>query len=287
MTVLRKRMIECLQLRGMSPRTQYEYLGVIRRLANHHHKSPDLITDRELQRYFLHLINVKKYGPSALTVELSGVKFFYEKVLHKHWPTLHFVRPPRQKKLPSVLSSDEVRKVLGLITAPRYKACLTTIYSCGLRLQEGINLQVADIDSARRMLHVRHGKGNKDRYVPLPQRTLELLRKYWATHRNPRWLFPGGTDRSQLHRATVPIAESGMREAFSLALEESGINKPASIHTLRHSWATHLLEAGIHLRLLQAYLGHSSPTTTAIYTHLTPLAEQQGAETINRIMSDL
>ena len=288
MTELRKRMIECLHLRGLSPRTQIEYLRVVGRLAKHFKKSPDLITNGDLQRYFLRLINVKKYSPSALTVELSGAKFFYEKVLNKHWPVLRFVRPPRQKRLPSVLSPEEVRKVLGLIKSPRYKACLTTIYSCGLRLQEGINLQVRDIDSARGMLHVRHGKGNKDRFVPLPGRTLELLRQYWSTHRNPTWLFPGGADRSRLRHSTVPIAESGLKGAFSQAVAESGINKHASIHTLRHSFATNLLEAGINnIRLLQAYLGHSSLASTAIYTHITALAEQQGAETINRIMSDL
>jgi integrase/recombinase XerD len=288
MTELRKRMIECLQLRGFAPRTQTEYLGVVRRLANHFKKSPDLITNADLQRYFLHLINVKKYSPSALTVELSGAKFFYEKVLNKHWPILHFVRPARQKKLPSVLSIEEVRKVLGFIKSPCYKACLTTIYSCGLRLQEGINLQVRDIDSARGMLHVRHGKGNKDRFVPLPIRTLELLRQYWSTHHNPTWLFPGGTNRSRLGHSTVPINESGLRAALSQAVAESGINKRASIHTLRHSWATHLIDAGINnIRLLQAYLGHSSLASTAIYIHITAVAELQGAETINRIMSDL
>lgn len=288
MTELRKRMIECLQLRGFAPRTQTTYLGVINQLAKHFNKSPDLLTNADLQRYFLHLINVKKYSPPALTVALSGAKFFYEKVLNRHWPVLRFVRPPRQKKLPSVLSLEEARKILGLIRSPRYKACLTTIYSCGLRLQEGINLQVRDIDSARGMLHVRHGKGNKDRFVPLPARTLELLRQYWSTHHNPTWLFPGGTNRSRLRHSTVPIAESGLKAAFSQALAESGINKHASIHTLRHSFATHLLEGGIsNIRLLQAYLGHSSLASTAIYTHITALAEQQGAETINRIMSDL
>jgi site-specific recombinase XerD len=288
MTELRKRMIECLQLRGLAPRTQVEYVGVIRRLAKHFKKSPDLITNADLQSYFLHIINVKKYSPSALTVELSAAKFFYEKVLNKHWPILDFVRPPRQKRLPTVLSLEEVRKILGLIRSQRYRTCLTTIYSCGLRLQEGISLQVSDIDSARGMLHVRHGKGNKDRYVPLPDRTLELLRQYWSTHRNPTWLFPGGSHRSRLRHSTVPINESGLQAAFSHAVAESGINKHASIHTLRHSFATHVLEAGLkNIRLLQHYLGHSSLVSTAIYTHITALSEQQGAETINRIMSDL
>jgi integrase/recombinase XerD len=258
MTELRKRMIEGLQLRGLSPRTQTEYLRVVRRLAKHFKKSPDLITNADLQRYFLHLINVRKYSPSTLTVELSGAKFFYEKVLNKHWPILDFVRPARQKKLPSVLSPEEVRKVLGLIKSPPYKVCLTTIYSCGLRLQEGIYLQVRDIDSARGMRHVRHGKGNKDRFLPLPIRTLELLRQYWSTHRNPPWLFPEGTNRSRLRDSTVPINERGLKAALSQAVAESGINKRASIHTLRHP--------GLHtsLRLALVMFGYSRPISDTV-----------------------
>ena len=224
MTELRKRMIECLQLRGLGARTQHTYVGVVRRLATHYQKSPDHISEKELEQYFLHLIDVKKYSPSALTVALSAVKFLYEKVLHKRWPTLRFVRPPRPKKLPSVLSMEEVRQVLSRIASPRYKVCLTTIYSCGLRLQEGLHLQVRDLDSKRRMLHVRDGKGSRDRYVPLPDQTLKLLRQYWKTHGNRIWLFPGG-NRSQLRNATGPIGASGLSEAFRQAVKESRINK--------------------------------------------------------------
>jgi site-specific recombinase XerD len=149
-------------------------------------------------------------------------------------------------------------------------------------------LRVADIDSARQMIHVRHGKGAKDRYVPLPERTLALLRHYWVTHRNPLLLFPAeGRDHGDLAQATEPMSKSSVQQAFRAALKDSRLNKRASVHTLRHSWATHLLEAGVNLRLIQEWLGHSSPATTSVYTHLTVKAEQLGAQAINQIMSDL
>jgi len=138
------------------------------------------------------------------------------------------------------------------------------------------------------MLHVRHGKGAKDRYVPLPQRTLELLRQYWPLHRNPVLLFPAeGRDHIKLSQATEPMSKRSVQQAFRAALKESGNHKRASVHTLRHSWATHLLEAGVNLRLIQEWLGHSSPATTSVYTHLTVKAEQLGAQTIDQLMSDL
>jgi len=288
MTELRKRMIECLQLRGLSARTQEMYVRAVRQLAEHYRKSPDVITEEELRQYFLYIKNVKQYSRSASTIALCGIKFFFEQTLHRDWTTLRFVRAPREKKLPVILSLEEVRKLLGNVRLLSYRVCLSTIYSCGLRLQEGTHLQVRDIDSSRMMIHVRHGKGGQDRYVPLPHRTLELLRQYWVTHRHPVLIFPapgrGGISRST---ATAPMPRSSVQGAFREALHASGLHKHASVHTLRHSWATHLLEAGVNLRLIQAYLGHRSPTTTSVYTHLTARAEHLGAEAINRLMEDL
>lgn len=288
MTELRKRMIECLQLRGMSERTQEMYVRAVRQLAQHYHKSPDLITEEELRQYFLFIKNVKKYSRSASTIALCGIKFFFQHTINRDWTTLNFVRAPREKKLPVILSPEEVRKILGCLRLPRYRVCLATIYSCGLRLQEGTHLQVADIDSARMMIHVRHGKGGKDRYVPLPEQTLVLLRRFWVTHRNPVLIFPSpGHGDIDLSKSTEPMARSSLQAAFREALKESGSHKLASIHTLRHSWATHLLEVGVNLRLIQEYLGHNSPATTSIYTHLTVRAEQLAAQAINRIMTNL
>lgn len=288
MTELRRRMIECLQLRGMSERTQEMYVRAVRQLAEHYHKSPHLITEEELRQYFLYIKNVKRYSRSASTIALCGIKFFFQHTLNRDWSTLSFVRAPREKKLPVILSIEEVRRMLGCVRLPRYRVCLSTIYSCGLRLQEGTRLQVRDIDSARMMIHVRHGKGGKDRYVPLPERTLKMLRQYWVTHRHPVLIFPApGRGGIGLSSATEPMPKSSVQGAFRQALKDTGIHKGASVHTLRHSWATHLLEAGVNLRLIQEYLGHSSPATTSVYTHLPLKAEQLGAQAINRIMSDL
>ena len=247
-----------------------------------------MLTEEELRQYFLYLSRDKRASRSTLVIALCGIKFLYRYTLRREWPLLELVRSAQEKKLPTVLSSEEVQQILGCLQHPTYRACLTTIYACGLRLNEGVHLQVQDMDSARMMIHVRQAKGLKDRYVPLPQSVLDILRRYWASHRHPQWLFPGAPPAGQpRHTATRPICESGVQRAFRAALTTSGIQKPASVHTLRHSYATHLLEAGVNLRLIQAWLGHSSPQTTAIYTHLTRRAEERALDSINQVMRDL
>ena len=289
MTCLKQRMIEDLQLRGLSPRTQDAYVRVVRQLAEHYDKPPDEITEEELRQYFLYLTNGKGVSASAFRGALCGIKFFYQYTLKREWPTLDLVRPAKEKKLPVVLSVEEVHQVLGCVRRKHYRVCLTTIYSCGLRLQEGVHLQVADIDSARMLVHVHRGKGAKDRFVPLPQHTLDLLRGYWAAHRNPTWIFPTTrpADAFSLAAATRSMEVSSVQRALKAAVVESGLHKPATVRTLRHSYATHLLEAGVNLRIIQAYLGHSSPTSTAIYTHLTRKVEDRAARAINRVMDSL
>jgi integrase/recombinase XerD len=190
MTELRKRMIECLQLRGLSERTQEMYVRAVRQLAEHYRKAPDLITEEELRQYFLYIKNVKNYSRSASTIALCGIKFFFEHTLNRDWTTLSFVRAPREKKLPVILSLEEVRRMLGCVRLPSYRVCLSTIYSCGLRLQEGTHLQVPHSDRSRMLVHVRRGQGGKDRDVPLPHRTLPRLRESWVTHRHPVLIFP-------------------------------------------------------------------------------------------------
>jgi integrase/recombinase XerD len=285
MTKLRQRMIEDMQLRGLSEKTQESYLRSVRQLAEHYHKAPDQISEEELRQYFLYLKNVRQVSHSSCTVALCGIKFFYERTLRREWPTLELVRSPREKKLPVVLSVEEVGQILGCVRRMKYRVCLGTLYSCGLRLKEGLHLQVGDIDSDRLQIHVRYGKGGKDRYVPLPERTLKMLRQYWVTHRHPEWLFPASNYKGW--SATEPMNPSGVQKAFRAACQESGIQKHATVHTLRHSWATHMLEAGVNLRVIQAYLGHSSPNTTAIYTHLTRKAEVPAVAAINQVMDEI
>ena len=287
MTPLRKRMIDDLQLRGMSERTQEMYVRAVRQLAEHYRKSPDLISEEELRDYFLYCANVKKWSRVASTIALCGIKFFYTHTLKREWTSLTFIRPPKEKKLPTILSKEEVNHILSYVRLLRYRVCLFTIYSCGLRLSEGTHLQIPDIDSARMVIHVHRGKGAKDRYVPLSQTTLSLLRKFWLTHKNPNWLFPApGRGGIHMPTATKPISNGSVQDAFRDALKKSGIKKPARVHTLRHSYATHLLEAGVNLRLIQEYLGHDSPKTTALYTHLTQKAQEMAKETLNTLMDE-
>ncbi len=284
MTILRERMSADMQLRGLAEKTQEAYLRAVRQLAAYCGKPPDQIDEEDLRQYFLYLKNEKKASRSACTIAICGIKFFFERTLQREWVTFDLVRPPKSKKLPVVFSRKEVRQVLSNLRRFHYRVCLTTIYSCGLRLGEGVRLQVADIDSDRHLLHVRQGKGAKDRYVPLPAITLTLLRQQWRFHRHPQWLFPA---RQQSQTTTQPMHTSGVQRAFKAALADSGIQKHATIHTLRHSYATHLLEEGVNLRVIQAYLGHKSPTTTAIYTHLTRAAQSGAVAIIDQLMADL
>ena len=287
-TPLRQKMMEDLQLHGLSGRTQALYVLAVQQLAEYYHKSPDQITEAELRAYFLYLLNEKRVAPSTLTVALSGVKFFYVYTLQRQWTTIQLVRAPREKKLPVVLSIDEVRLILSCVKTVRYQVCLSTIYGCGLRLQEGIHLQVGDIDSQRMVVHVQRGKGSKDRFVPLSESLLRVLRQHWCTHRHPYWLFPTNYNPKGATRENLgPITARSIQSAFTLALKASGIQKPASIHTLRHSWATHLLEAGVNLRVIQAYLGHASSETTTLYTHLTPQVEAPAVQAINDVVGRL
>jgi integrase/recombinase XerD len=232
----------------------------------------------------LYLKNEKKVAASTCIQVICGLKFLYEQTLEREWTILDFVKAKRGRKLPVVLSREEVKRVLGGLRQPHYRVCLTTIYSCGLRLKEGVRLQVRDIDSSRMMLHLRKGKGRKDRYVPLPGGTLEQLRWYWGRHRNPVWLFP---QRTEGLVASQPMDASGVQKAFRAAVKESKLNKAANVHSLRHSYATHLLEAGVNLGLIQEYLGHESLTTTVMYIHLTPSIQQEVTDTINQLMDGL
>ena len=189
MSALSKKMMEDMQLAGFSPRTQESYLRGVRQLAVHYMKSPELIVEEEIRQYFLHVTNVKKWKRPTCTTAICAIKFFWEKTLKRDWTTVGLIRPAREKKVPVILTKEEVLTIIEAVTMLRYRVCLGTIYSCGLRLSEAIGLQVSDIDSARMMLHI-HGKGGKERYVPLPERTLLLLREVWKTHRNRTWIFP-------------------------------------------------------------------------------------------------
>ena len=290
MTPLRQRMLEDMQLKGFSERTQECYLRSVRQLAQHFNKPPDRITEEELRQYFLHIKNVKKWKRATVTIALCGIKFFYTQTLKREWTTFDLVRPQPERRLPVILTREEIRRILHYVRFPIYRVCLLTIYSCGLRLTEGCTLKVSDIDSQRMVIHVEQGKGGKDRYVPLPERTLFELRNWYKTHRNANWLFPAAGrpgKHNEFQSAIRPTPITNVQNAFRVALRKSGVNKRASVRTLRHSYATHLVELGVNLRLIQDYLGHMSPKTTAIYAHLTDVAHNQAKGIINRFMNQL
>jgi site-specific recombinase XerD len=258
-------------------------------VAEHYGRSPEALSPEDLRQYFLHLKLEKEFSRPSSTQALCAVKLFWEKTLQRPWPAeLQLARATPQFKLPVILSAGEVRRVLEAVRALDHRVALITLYSCGLRLSEGLHLQVPDIDSERMLLHIRGGKGNRDRYVPLPQRTLEHLRTLWKTHRNRLWLFPAKGHHGQgASSATEPMCRSTLQRAFRLALQQSGVRKAAHIHSLRHSYATHLLEQGENLRQLQVNLGHKSPAVTALYTHLTSLCRTQHQRRLDSFMADL
>jgi len=282
---LRQQMTEDLQLIGRSPRTQQAYLRAVRKLAEFYQTSPDRLAEQQVRKYFLTIKNVHHYAPGSLRVAFNGIRFFYTHSCKRDWPTLRQVKIPNSKTLPEVLTMQQVHQIIDAVKVERIAVYLWTVYSMGLRLEEGLHLQVGDVDAARGLVHVHRGKGAKDRYVPIPSSTLTWLRKYWLTHRHPRLLFPAeGRDHKQAPTAKNPMAKSTVQKPLKDVVDKIGFGKKICIHTLRHSYATHLLEAGVSLKVIQKYLGHSSLQTTMIYLHLTETAETDARQTIEKIM---
>jgi len=282
----RRRMIEEMQLKCYSERTQESYVAAVGRLAAWGWKSPAEVGDEELRDYFLYLRNQKRLARQTTTVALCAIKFFFEQVLKRDWTAMDIPRPRAEHKLPVVLSCEEVWRILGAVRELRHRACLTLIYTCGLRLGEGCRLQVGDIQRDRGVIHVRSAKGMKDRYVPLPPDTLALLGECWKSHRNPTFLFPCvGRGGAHGARADKPVPISTVQQAFRKAMLAAGVTKDAHVHTLRHSYATHLLETDVNLRQIQDWLGHHSPKTTSVYTHLTAEGSAQSVAKLNGLMA--
>jgi integrase/recombinase XerD len=280
MSALRQQMMEDMQLHGYAAKTQAAYVGAVRSLAKYYKRNPAEITQEEVRAYFLWLVQERGVARSTLTIHLSGIKFLFEVTLQREWGVLHLIRPQKRKKLPVVLSVEETKHLLSLVRMPKARMALTVIYACGLRLNEGLHLRTQDIDSQRMLIWIRNGKGGKDRYVPLPERLLTMLRDYWKAHKPFSYLF-FSKDKN------TALSDTTLQQTFKAILRQSGIRKSASIHTLRHSYATHLLERGVDLRVIQELLGHKSPQTTAIYTHLTDKSFQTLTETLNSLLADL
>lgn len=277
---LEKRMIQDMRLSGLCQKTQEAYLNAVTKLTSYYQKSPRRLSSEDLRRYFVRLMETGEAAPATLGVYRAGIRFLVEKTLGKRWDSLNLFRFRRPKTLPDVLTVEEVKTILDGVRMERTKMCLKTIYACGLRVSEGVALTANDIDGSRHLLKVCGGKGKKDRYVPIPETLLEELREYWKAYRPTSFLF-FGVDKER------PVRKATIQKAFKLVLQEVGITKKVSVHTLRHSYATHLLDGGVGIRTIQEILGHNSLETTMIYTHLSEKTRSEALSVVNDLMTSL
>lgn len=277
--------MRALQLAGLSERTQEAYTRSVRQLVDFCGKTPDKISEKDVEAYFLHRRNVDKWAPATLQIAHYGIRFFFTHVMKQDWHLFTYLKAKKERRLPCILSREEVYRILGHVTTHHNYAYFHTVYTCGLRLSEGLNLMISDIDSQRMMIHVHRGKGAKDRYIPMPQKTLMVLRNYWRTHRNQNLLFPArGRGNNEAPTTDRVMSIDGVQGSFRKARYAAGIRKRrVSTHTLRHCYATHLLESGVNPRVVQRYMGHSNLETTMAYFHLT----QKGSEDSYRIIDTL
>lgn len=281
--------LECLELRGVSKRTKFDYFRRIKPLERYYSKDPTTLSIQQIREYFLYLIRVKKLGAATLKSTYFSIRFFYVHVTGFKKEDFNFFKPKIEFKLPVVLNRPEVKKIISYVNIYDYKMLLTLAYQCGLRVSEAVKIKIADIDGELRNVTVRNSKGNKDRAVPLPENLYFQLREYWKIHRNKLLLFPKRKSKlKEFNRknTTDHISIRTAQKVMHLAVKESGISKKATFHTLRHSYATHLLEAGVNIITIQQFLGHSNLRSTIIYLHLTNASEKRSVEILNKLMED-
>jgi site-specific recombinase XerD len=258
-------MIEEMKLRNLAPRTIEVYVSRVAHYARYFGRSPEVLGREEVRSYLLHLVQEKKVSWSVYNQTVAALRFLYEVILDRQGVLVRIVCPKQPKRLPVVLSLEEVTRFFGAIIGVKHRAILMTAYAAGLRISEVVALRVEDIDSKRMVLRVRQGKGRKDRNVMLSPRLLTLLREYWKIARPTGWLFPGQV-------LGHPITVGTVHRICVHAAQAAGLDKHVTVHTLRHSFATHLLEAGTNIRTIQMLLGHRNIKTTAVYTHISPIA---------------
>ena len=277
--------VSALKRQGKSKATIDGYSRALRRVTGYFDKCPDRLTVNDLKEHFGNLVNSHSW--STVKVDRNGLQFFYKHVLDKPWRWVDIVKPPQIKSLPDILTADEISRILNATQQARYRIFFLTTYSMGLRLGEALNLTIADVDAARHRVHIRCGKGRKDRFVTLPDRTLIALRRYWASHRHRRFLFPAGMTQAERQKASTPMDRGSVQRAFKEVAQQCNIHKRVSIHSLRHCYGTHLVEVGLNLRAIQKELGHENPQTTALYTRLTDPVQQDAARLINHLVDRL
>jgi integrase/recombinase XerD len=275
MKKLREQMLVDLQLSGATKSTQKNYLREVDNLAKYFNRSPAELGEAELKEYLLHLIKERHLSEGTFRFYVAALKFLYRTTLKREWPVEKIRHPRSKRKLPVVLDLSEVESIFAVTTNLKHKAILMLTYSSGLRVSEAARLKITDIDSTRMMVRIAQGKGGKDRYSILSQTTLEHLRQYWRKYRPTKWLFEGQKTDDHITSYTI-------QHVFYAAKKRARITKPASVHTLRHSFATHLIEAGTSLHHVQLLLGHRSPTTTTVYLHVSRLNLSQVTSPLDR-----
>jgi site-specific recombinase XerD len=278
MTTLRQRMIADMQVRHLSPRTIRTYVDHVAKFAAFFHKSPDLLGPDEIRRYQIYLVQEKQVGWSSFNQCVCALRFLYRITLGKDWAISQIPFPKPERSLPVVLSLSEVQQFLHSITSLKYRAVLMTAYAAGLRISEVTSLRVSDIDSKRMLIRVRQGKGRKDRYLMLSPALLSMLRLYWQAARPSDYLFPS-------RKPNLPISLTAVQKACRRAGRDSGLEKHVTVRMLRHCFATHLLEAGTNIRVIQMLLGHSSVHTTEIYAHVSPQSVQLTASPLDQALA--
>jgi len=276
--------LQALKLHGKRGKTINGYARAVRRISGHFDRCPDKLAPDDLKDYYSWM--VENYSWSSVKVDLWGLVFFYRHVLGRELEWIEIVKPPQTHSLPDVPTRAEVQRLINGVRRLRYRVFFFAVYSIGLRLGEGLGLEVGDIDAQLGRVHVRQAKGGRDRYVPLPEPTLQHLRRFWCTHRHPRLLFPNASG----HAATSRVAKGtmdrgGVQAALKAARIDCGIHKHLTVHSLRHAYATHLLELGVDLRSIQVVLGHTRPETTARYAHLTEVNRQQAKDRIEDLVA--
>ncbi|BCE00893.1 tyrosine-type recombinase/integrase [Marinicellulosiphila megalodicopiae] len=276
--------IETLTLQGKSPRTIDMYSRSLRQLADFFDCCPDNLSQEQLKSFFLYV--VENLSWSHVKIDRNAIQSFYKHVLHKQWQWVDIIKPPKIQPLQDVLTANEVNDIINHTRKLSYQTYYLTTYSLGLRLSETLNLTTADIDQNLMRVHIRAAKGNKDRFVSLPNFTLLALRQFLQTHRHPTLLFPGGTAPTN-HTSYKKIDKGGLQKTIKIVAKECHISKNVHIHTLRHSYATHLLESGLNLHSIQILLGHASPITTARYLHLTDEISQNSTLVLNEMIERL
>ncbi len=280
MDALREQMRKDLQLRGITDRTQKKYLREVGIMAEYFDKPIEELGEKEVKDYLVHMMETRKLSRGTYKCYVAGIKFLYKTTLNREEVVEKIKYPKAKKTLPVVLDLAEIRTMLSVMENLKHRALLTITYSAGLRVSEVIKLKVTDIDSKRMMVRVQQGKGRKDRYSILSQNALELLRQYWRQYRPKDWLFEGQKDGTHMCYTSI-------RNIFTEAKQRAGIRKPASVHTLRHSFATHLIEAGTSLHHVQLLLGHRSPTTTTVYLHVSKTNLAQVTSPLDSIPEDI